>query len=187
MSTEPKYQIAVAYQKALFRRAARAYIQSLLGHRMRLVKPLLLVAGVLSLILLTLVGSILLKGCPLPELNGTLKAMILAVPILAALVAFLYGMIYWNTIRNCEKLARKMSDPTLKMAFGDEGFSVESELATSQIQWKAFHHLLAGPDIWLLFPNQMTFYLLPTEAMPDGLQDYLRLRLEENGVKILNL
>lgn len=183
----PAFEISIRYEKALFKRAAWAYIKGMLFRNKRLVGILLLLATVLALLLLAMLGLILLRGCPLPRLGYSIQMLIVAVLVLAILTPLLYGLLYRRTVQNSERFAAKMSDRTVRMFFGPETFHFHCELADSQINWKLFLKAQTGPDIWLLFPNPLQFYILPVEALSPELQDYILARLRENGVPIRNI
>jgi hypothetical protein len=178
------FEISMKYETSLFRRAAIAYIKSMVLRNKRIVGSLLLFAAILILILLVLLGMILIKGCPLPHLGYPIQLLLVVVVALAVMVPLLYLFLYFRTVQNCEKLARKMSDTNIYMAFGRDYFKFQSELAHSEISWKLFYKLQTGPDIWLLFPNPMTFYMLPTEVLSTELQGFILERLRENGIAI---
>ncbi len=102
----------------------------------------------------------------------------------SVLAFFLPLMIYFKSLSQSKKMLEKLTAPTFTMTFELDAFRVQSSLADSTIQWSAFQKLYPDEQIWLLFPNSASYFVIPTKSLSDELSAFILRQLEECHVPI---
>lgn len=184
MSDSPVYTVVTEYTQPQFRRAAKAYMRwLLLGNKVLLAIRLAIFIG-LAAVIIFIVGVWVLAGRDLYTLYKMFELVVWLLVGGIGLAVFLHFFVYYKTIKNCERLAKKMSHHKVTISFDVDTVRYESDLATSTIKWKHFLRLQKSKDIWLLYSTGVTFFLLPIELMSPEAKTFILDRLTENQVPI---
>ena len=109
-----------------------------------------------------------------------MKALGLAIVLLAALVLLTWLMSSWRGVQ----MARKLATRDARAALTDEGIEVENALARSVIKWPLVHKVVRTREVWLFFLARHQYFTLPADRLTGESGEFLAARVKAAGGKV---
>jgi len=82
-----------------------------------------------------------------------------------------------SRLRTSDAFLRRSKEQTVRYVFNDEGVSVESDLAKSEIKWALFDEILKFKDLWLLIYSRSGYMTLPTSDMTEECKLFIEQKI----------
>lgn len=93
--------------------------------------------------------------------------------------------LFWTHYRQAFAKLRGMKTPEARLAVGDVGLTIASDLGRSEIPWSTVTALWRFPDLWLLVFAESQFITIPLESVPLDVRDRIRASVEKAGGRVL--
>ena len=92
--------------------------------------------------------------------------------------------LFWSQYHQAFAKLRGMKTPEARLAVGEAGLWITSDLARSEIPWSTVTGVWRFPDFWLLVFSQSQFITIPLESVPLDVRSQIKASVEKAGGKV---
>jgi hypothetical protein len=101
---------------------------------------------------------------------------------LGALLGFcvlISATVYVTHYRAAFRRLRRMRVPQATVELGPERVRLASDVAVTEVEWRAFTGVRRFPDFWLLYLSRAEFITLPLADLPDEARSFILAKVED--------
>lgn len=157
-----RYEITAEFTPQTVKTVARRFILRLLGVRY-FVALLVMAAGLTQLVA---------RG-----VNDWTTGAIAAILLLGVTVPL---TLWWKTRSGGLSRLRRMSTPSVKFVFDENGVTADSDLGSATVGWKSIEKIWEFPEAWLLFLGKQQYVTVPLPALTGELKELIRAEVLKN-------
>ncbi len=162
------HQATLAYNKALIRSAALAFVWHTCG-------PLFVIAVVLIAVGL---GWLLAMGDYSWHTGSLATCLLFAVAMAAAL--------YFTHYRSALMKLRNMGTPLAGLVVEESSFSMTTDIGRNTLRWASITMVWCLPGFWMCFFSRAQFFVIPLASVSPEMQAFMRVRVQAAGGKVID-
>jgi len=162
------HQATLAYNEALVRRAALAFVWHTCG-------PLFVIGVAFVAVSL---GWLLAMG-DYSWHTGSLATCLLFVVAMAA-------SLYVTHYRSAMVKLRNMGTPLAGLVAEDSTFSMTTGIGRNTLRWASISTVWCLPGFWMCFFSKAQFFIIPLASVSPEMQAFMRVRVQAAGGKVID-
>ena len=87
-------------------------------------------------------------------------------------------------LRAAREAAKRFGEVEVKMRITGEGLHFTSPYESGMYPWRIFLRVQRLPQMWLLYPNEASAFVLPADAVAPEVAQFIEAKVREAGGKV---